>query len=159
MGALPAVLRPEADQLESQVRKLLRERYNKPIVGFEHGPSAPKHGTGCGVDHAHLHLVPLDCDLRSGVVPFLPVGQEWLPSGWIEREAAFRCGLDYLYLKEDEVAGLIAVSRDFGSQVFRKAIAEHFGRANQFNWRDNPELETVSCTINAFRECDNEHVA
>src|SRR3954463_3923790 len=59
LGALPDTLRDEADSLERVMRMTLRAQYHHPIVSFEHGPSASLHGTGCGVDHAHLHLVPL----------------------------------------------------------------------------------------------------
>src|ERR1017187_4678860 len=44
MGALPIDLRAEADGLEHQTRSLLKAKYRKPVVGFEHGPSAAHHG-------------------------------------------------------------------------------------------------------------------
>ena len=50
MGALPAELRAEVENIERRVRRILRQRYGKPIVAFEHGPSGENHGTGCGVD-------------------------------------------------------------------------------------------------------------
>lgn len=165
-GGLPPALRSELDTLTSQVRNVLREIYGKPIVEFEHGPSAAKHGTGCGVDHAHLHLVPIDCDLQSWATPFLPTGQDWLHGGWTQREEAYRGGLDYLYLRKDDGQEFITVSADFGSQIFRRAIAEHLGIADRFNWRTNSELSTVRRTIEAFRGLEQlrsadelEHVA
>jgi ATP adenylyltransferase len=147
MGALPEQLRAEADELELRTRTLLSDRYGSPIVAFEHGPSASQHGTGCGVDHAHLHLLPLACDLSRYVTPFVPHSLKWHPCNWVERTEAHKSGLDYLYLKPDGARGLIAVSEDFGSQVFRRAIADYLGAADQFSWREFPQFEIVGQTI------------
>jgi ATP adenylyltransferase len=149
-GALPVALRAEADALEVQTRELLESQYKKPVVTFEHGPSAAKHGTGCGVDHAHLHLVPIECDLFATVVSFVPPTVQWMASDWSERENAYRSGLDYLYLKPSGSGGLIAVADDFGSQVFRKAISFHLGVEGEYSWRDYPRIETVTQTIEAL---------
>lgn len=150
MGALPVEWRQEADDLTEQVRNLLHEQYNLPILMFEHGPSAIQHGTGCGVDHAHLHAVPLDCDILSFLEPFVPSSLEWLPADWEERSQAYRTGQDYLYFKQEGSVGQVAVLADFGSQVFRKAIASYLGVLNEFNWRENPQLAIVNRTIEVF---------
>jgi ATP adenylyltransferase len=150
MGALPIHLREEAEELERSTRTLLKARYGRRIVAFEHGPSAAKHGTGCGVDHAHLHVLPLNCDLLSYTRPFIPTDLEWEPCGWAERSDAYSKGLDYLYLGQEGPRGLLAVSTDFGSQVFRKAIASYLGIVDQFSWRTYPQLETVAKTMQAI---------
>ena len=118
MGALSTRLQAEADELEGSTRSLLKARYGSRIVAFEHGPSAAKHGTGCGVDHAHLHVLPLNCDLLSYARRFVPTDLEWEPCDWGGRSDAYRKGLDYLYLRQEGQSGLLAVSTDFGSQVF-----------------------------------------
>ena len=147
MGALPISLREEADQLENDTRVLLKAAYKSRIVTFEHGPSAANHGTGCGVDHAHLHLLPLNCDLLQYVRPFLPEPVKWEECNWDGRTDAHRRGLDYLYLKQEGADGLRAVSADFGSQVFRKAVSSYLGRQEQFSWHGFPQLRNVAKTI------------
>jgi hypothetical protein len=97
-----------------------------------------------------LHLLPLDCDLLSLAEPFVPKSLPWKESGWEERSNAYRAGLDYLYLKTDERGGLLAVSEDFGSQVFRKAISSYLGVPEEFSWRDHPRISTVTRTIEAL---------
>ena len=149
-GALPFDLRLEADALEAQTHDLLESQYGKPVVAFEHGPSAAKHGTGCGVDHAHLHLVPIECDLLATVRPFVPSTAEWKVCHWAERVDAYQSGLDYLYLKRPGSGGLITIANDFGSQVFRKAISSHLGIDGEFSWRDYPRIETVTRTMEAL---------
>jgi ATP adenylyltransferase len=147
MGALPTELQKEMDEVEFQARHVLRVSYRKPIVGFEHGPSDVKHGTGCGVDHAHLHLVPIDCDLLSHVRPFVSPSLEWKNCTRECLRNAYSAGMDYLFLQHEGQAPLIAISRDFGSQVFRKALSLFLGMENQFSWREHPRLETVKQTI------------
>jgi diadenosine tetraphosphate (Ap4A) HIT family hydrolase len=150
MGAVPIDWRQEADDLQEQVQVLLRNRYDKPVLVFEHGPSATNHGTGCGVDHAHLHLVPLDCDILPFVEPFVPANLEWKFCAWEERAEAYQAKLDYLYFKQNGSIGRIALSKDFGSQVFRKAISFYLGIPEEFSWREYPQLAVVHRTIEAF---------
>src|ERR1035441_7404623 len=107
MGALPIELRNEAEEVERRTRSVLGRRYEKPIVGFEHGPSAENHGTGCGVDHAHLHLLPLDCDLLTYVRPFVPTSVEWKACDWEDLAKAHAAGLDYLYFRPAGQNGLM----------------------------------------------------
>jgi ATP adenylyltransferase len=147
MGALPAGLRIEADELERRTCALLKARYEAPIIAFEHGPSAERHGTGCGVDHAHLHLLPLDCDLLSYVRPFVPASLQWKGCDWEDRAKAYRSGLDYLFFRSAGKGDLIAVSEDFGSQVFRRAVSSYLDVENEFNWRTHPKLDTLARTV------------
>jgi ATP adenylyltransferase len=151
MGALPNDLRNEAESLQSKVECLLRSQFHEPLVAFEHGPSAAKHGTGCGVDHAHLHILPIACELLALASPFVPYGTEWKPAGWEERAVAYNSGLDYLFLKQDDCPGVISVASDFGSQVFRKAIAAHLGKPAEFNWREHPRHEVALQTTARLR--------
>ena len=151
MGATPVGLQSEIDALERRVTESLHLRYQKPVVAFEHGPSAVKHGTGCGVDHAHLHLVPIDCDVLRYAKPLVPGSAKWtfcgVDNGWTARTQAFNDGLDYLYLKPDGEEAIIGVCSDFGSQVFRRAISTYLGAEGEFNWRIYPRIETVLQTI------------
>ena len=151
MGALPTAFKDEVISLQAEVESLLKAKCGGPLVVFEHGPSAVKHGTGCGVDHAHLHILPVDCDLLDLAKAFVPEGTEWLPAGWAERAAAYEAGLDYLFLKQDGVSGVIAVAEDFGSQVFRRAIATHLGKADEFSWREHPRYEVSLNTSKRLR--------
>lgn len=151
MGAMRVGLRSEIDTLEQRIKDSLHAQYGKPVIAFEHGPSAAKHGTGCGVDHAHLHLVPTECDVLKYALPLVPGPTTWACSGkdngWAARTEAYNNGQDYLYLKPDGKEPVIASSSDFGSQVFRRAISKYLGRESEFNWRDHPRIDTVLQTI------------
>jgi diadenosine tetraphosphate (Ap4A) HIT family hydrolase len=151
MGALPDSLASEMQEMKHIISSILQRTYGQ-ICAFEHGPSAANLSVGCGVDHAHLHIVPLAFDLASVATSFLPENLHWSEAGLKECRAAFGRGEDYLYLEQPIAAGRIATHQEFEGQLFRRAIAERIGVPNQFNWRDYPQLPKVSATIDKVRE-------
>lgn len=151
MGAVPFQLRSEVEFLQTRVHRLLQRCYSRPVQFFEHGPSAEGHGTGCGVDHAHLHAVPLKCDLGALVTGFASSPLRWSQGSWDEMVEAQRAGMDYLYLKSDGEAGRLATGADFGSQSFRRAISRFLGIPDEFNWKTHPQYANVRSTISAIK--------
>jgi diadenosine tetraphosphate (Ap4A) HIT family hydrolase len=148
LGALPAYVMPELQQLQDEVCSALMARYGAACA-FEHGPSVTQTSVGCGVDHAHLHVVPVSLDLAVAVAPFLPENVPWRDGDSQMRREAFQRGSDYLYLEQPIGRSRIAEHNRFGSQLFRRAIAENL-RTTDFNWRADPRLETVQATIDAL---------
>ena len=149
MGALPVALSPEMEEMKAQLSDQVRSRFGEVCV-FEHGPAFASRKVGCSVDHAHLHIVPLTFDIEEAARPFMPHDSEWSRASWSECREAYLAGRDYLYFEQPLGSGCISMHRDFGSQVFRKAIASQIGRPGDFNWREFPELDTVARTINVF---------
>lgn len=150
MGAFPVELSGEMRVLKSRVTEHLASRYGT-LCAFEHGPGRVGRQVGCGVDHAHLHVVPVDFDLVSASTPYLPPDVQWEYGDVGACRAAFEQGHDYLYVEQPLGHGRIAVHEKFGSQIFRKAIAAHTGFPEQFNWRDHPQFENIARTIEACR--------
>jgi ATP adenylyltransferase len=150
VGALPTALLPELQELKETVREHLTSIYG-PVCMFEHGPAKEQRNVGCGVDHAHLHMVPVDFDLSAAVTPYLPRDSRLHEANLTDCQAASRDGEDYLYLEQPIGQGRIARHRDLGSQLFRRAIAAHLGVPGEFNWRTNPRIENVNQTIEAFK--------
>lgn len=149
MGALSPGLRQELDDLKRRVGAVVRRRYGQVCV-FEHGPSRPNHSIGCSVDHAHLHLVPITFDLVDAARSHMPVDAAWGAATLDDCCVAYAKGSDYLYIEQPMGSGLIAVHSNFGSQVFRKAIAARLGRPGRFNWREYPEVDVVARTVSDF---------
>jgi ATP adenylyltransferase len=146
LGALSANLVSEMRDLKRVVSTELVQKYGE-VCAFEHGPAKENQKVGCTVDHAHLHLVPLSFDLALAAIPFLPPGAPFEKASWETCRDAFQHGLDYLYLEQPLENGRISISAEFGSQVFRKAIAARLGVPEQFNWRDFPQTEIVTRTV------------
>jgi len=149
MGALPAELVHELEETKVMVARNLRHQYGE-VYAFEHGPNMIERPVGCGVDHAHLHLVPLDFDLKSATRSFMPPEAQWKSASWESCQAAFHEGKDYLYLEQPLGTGHIATHTTLGSQIFRRAIATHVGSPQRFNWREYPNVEVISRTIQAL---------
>jgi Diadenosine tetraphosphate (Ap4A) hydrolase and other HIT family hydrolases len=149
MGALPEELADELEDMKAKVSAHVRSAYGEVCV-FEHGPAFASGKVGCSVDHAHLHLVPLSFDLSEAARLFMPQDSEWSKASWRECREAHLAGKDYLYFEQPAGYGSISMHTDFGSQVFRRAIASQIGRPDAFNWREHPELDTITRTINVF---------
>ena len=145
-AALPGFLLQEFCTLKQYVCGIVGRHYG-PVHLFEHGPADVCHETGCGVDHAHAHIVPLAEDLALAAKQFLPGGVEFRP-GTLEdcRIAAIR-GLDYLYVEQPRGSTLFAVHERFGSQTFRKAVAVIQGIPDEYDWRSYANLPNVVSTI------------
>ncbi|MDQ1405963.1 MAG: hypothetical protein QOG55_1592 [Acidobacteriaceae bacterium] len=151
MGALSTSLGAELCQLKIQVVKLLSRKYGE-MCAFEHGPSAANHEIGCGVDHAHLHILPLSFDLVQAAQVFMPSESRWTNATLETCQDAFKSGKDYLYIEQPVGTGRIATHSQFGGQIFRKAIAAQLGVPGKFNWRDYPYTENVNRTVQTLSD-------
>lgn len=150
IGAMPEDLAGEMMDLKRRVASYLQLVYG-PLCAFEHGPSGIERKIGCGVDHAHLHLVPIRFDLISAARLYLPEGVQWQDGNLSKCRSAFLQGRDYLYIEQPLGHGQIAFHKEFGSQIFRKAIASRIGMPDQYNWRDYPQHGNIAETIDKFR--------
>jgi len=146
MGALPQSLLDEMMQLRQTVLSFAEGTYGD-ICAFEHGPHQENRSIGCGVDHAHLHLVPCSFDLLAAVQPFLPTDTIWKPATSADCAVAFSEYQDYLYLEQPIGCGSIARHDEFSGQLFRRAIATRLGVSTDYNWRDFPQIQNVEATM------------
>jgi ATP adenylyltransferase len=149
MGALPVELLGELRRTKDAVASALMRRYGE-VCAFEHGPHSSNRQIGCGVDHAHLHILPLDFDLKQAAEPFMPPDARWEAGDFDTCRAVFADDRDYHYIEQPLGCGRIATSCGLGSQIFRKAIAAHLGVPDEFGWRNYPRLEVISKTIQAL---------
>jgi ATP adenylyltransferase len=160
LGALPDRLVAEMEDMKAKVSAYVGNEYGK-VCAFEHGPASTSRKVGCSVDHAHLHIVPFGSDIATAARPFMPHDAMWNKASWRECREAYRTGKDYLYFEQPLGSGWISVHQNFGSQIFRKAIAAQIGRLDEFNWREHPQFDTVAKTIDALAHAayTNEEVA
>jgi len=150
MGALPSYLVGEMMEVKQELASRLSETFGD-LCAFEHGASRTKRNVGCGVDHAHLHVVPINFELRRAAQRFLPSGQRWSSGNLDDCRKAYAEGRDYLYLEQPLGSGSIAVDDDFGSQVFRRAIANELGMSDEYNWREHPQFPNIVSTVRTLQ--------
>lgn len=149
IGALPQSIFGEFQKLKYETVKSITSRFGETCV-FEHGPSSTGSKVGCGVDHAHLHVVPFSGDLAWLAAPFMPDGAGWLSGDVQSCTRAFNLGQSYLYFEQPVGTGFISVHPFFGSQIFRKTIALQLGRPDEFDWRQHPNHPVIHATVQAL---------
>lgn len=128
-----------------RVRALMGATYGR-WVEFEHGPGGLGRLAGCGVDHAHLHLVPVDVDLREAARGLDPTvdSLRWTSAEWPWSGPA-ASGTDYLYVRDVDGSSWLAHGRQIPSQLFRRVIARHVGSAS-WDWKDPGTTDMQAAT-------------
>jgi hypothetical protein len=122
-------------------------RFNPGVHYFEHGPSARKSVVGCGVDQAHLHIVPTPLKLLEFVLADRSVG--WTEVDSSDPWATIRPETEY-YLIATSTAAYVGSPTKPESQYFRKQLAALSGIPNRWNYRKWPHYEHIERTVDCF---------
>jgi diadenosine tetraphosphate (Ap4A) HIT family hydrolase len=128
----------ELERLCHEVRLILRDVYGECVL-FEHGVRTEDAG-GCGIDHAHMHAIPVAAD---GVLNTLK--QEFSGRRIDSLQAikqSLSDGLSYLVFEDASRGRYIFPVNKLPSQYLRKLVAESIGKT-EWNWRQcghEPEL-------------------
>jgi diadenosine tetraphosphate (Ap4A) HIT family hydrolase len=138
----------EMDNLRADVRSTLQEIYGA-CVFFEHGIRTQGSG-GCGIDHAHMHAVPVTGD---GVLKTLT--QEFNGRS-VQSLAEIKRSLDqdssYLFFEDASSQRYVFPVNNLPSQYMRKLVAESIGKSN-WDWRTyghEPELISTMQRLSPF---------
>jgi diadenosine tetraphosphate (Ap4A) HIT family hydrolase len=143
----------EFKKLQHSVLDILTKEFGS-VVMFEHGPTIENSIVGCGVDYAHMHLVPLNINLLEESTSKMDL--EWLVIDDIS--CTSQMALDhkpYLYFS-DSKKHFMATSNEIPSQFFRRIIAEQVGLENYWDWKKFDFKENILSTINClkkYQEC------
>jgi diadenosine tetraphosphate (Ap4A) HIT family hydrolase len=121
------------------VRSVLQDQYGHCIF-FEHG--IRKDGGGCGIDHAHVHALPLEVP---SVLSFLTRTFKLSRVHHLaDIGSTVTQGSSYLFFEDATSQRYVVPVNHLPSQYMRKLVAESIGRAN-WNWRDSGrESELIS---------------
>lgn len=133
----------EFEGLLMETRALIEANLG-PTVAFEHGAADFTRASGCGVDHAHIHLVPGDFHLRREVSS---LGSEFARYEWVSSASnrpSAAPGDDYIWI-QDRTGTWICRTRDQPSQVVRRALAQTLG-IKTWDWKLDHRLDTVALT-------------
>jgi ATP adenylyltransferase len=132
--------------------RTLDDRYGA-CTFFEHGAARESSLTGCGVGHAHGHLVPLPFSLEAEARRFEP-GLSWRKCAVseVKRIASNR---EYLFVASkfdgEFSVGSLCVLEQATSQFFRRVIARRLGIGDLYDYRQYPMLELAAETANELR--------
>jgi len=129
------------DELEGiicHVRTVLAKTYGE-CVFFEHGIRGAGSG-GCGIDHAHMHALPITAN---GVLDILM--REFggcAINDLADVKEAVRQEASYLFFEDASASRYVFSVKELPSQYMRKLVAESIGKCD-WDWRNcgqEPEL-------------------
>lgn len=134
---------------------------NGPVIAFEHGARCIT-GGGCGVYHAHLHLVAVPTPVS--IDDLLPNKEDLqfskLATSISTGIQSLISSSEYLLIRDcDYRVRFLELStlshKRYPSQYFRRALAEHFSLDHSWDWRTYQEPEQyLYDTINMFRNAN-----
>jgi diadenosine tetraphosphate (Ap4A) HIT family hydrolase len=128
--------------------------HGKQVFCFEHGSRSAGSLTGCGVDQAHLHIVPLAFDLIEAAARHADGSIAW-PEPRITESP-----LDLLPWQGEYVAlwrhadRLTMIGRVLcpTSQWVRRVIADELGIGSEWNYQTHPQIHNVDRTLAMLAE-------
>jgi len=118
------------------------------VFQFEHGSRHVGSKTGCGIDQAHLHLVPLQFDLIEAVrsTPNSPV--DWSEANYCaDPWAVISPTQEYALIRDPTNTTIVGTMRRSESQWIRKVIASRIRRPMDWNYTEYPGLENIRETV------------
>ena len=128
----------ELKGIRIRIRLVMQEIYGSCIF-FEHGIRGA-HSGGCGVDHAHLHAVPV---AGNGVLELVRKSHDARRiAGFENIKQVVPVGYSYLYFEDCTEQEYASPVRHIPSQYMRKLVAASIGKS-EWDWRSTgrePEL-------------------
>jgi ATP adenylyltransferase len=120
-------------------------------IWFEHGASTFGSATGCGVDHAHIHILLQPkfslSDFCSEAVGASDVA--WIKASSHEAYDQIEPDEDY-YVCGDHTSAFVARGKSLGRQFFRKVIAKLENLPDEWDYEQYHHLPNVLNTIGAL---------
>jgi len=146
IGAFDSETFSEFIMFRAAVAEALRSAFG-PVAFFEHGPATPSTLIGCGVDHAHLHIVATSADLREGADRIATGALRWTSLDHMRALSNYHAeGLAYLYV-EQFGNSFICSPETIESQLFRKVIASVVGEPSKYDWKQHCFRSAVEVTV------------
>lgn len=136
-------------------KSLIRKPFGAATV-FESGPAIEGTAVGCGIDHAHFHIVPLSFSLSAMVSKAYPE-IHWRPCVRFERlRSAYLARKHYLYIHEPNCPPLVATVEARISQLFRRVIASATGQSESWDYSQHSFSSTAQKTVSTLTaNCHN----
>lgn len=138
----------------SLVGELLRNRRvnSSRAIWFEHGPAHVEFAVGCGVDHAHIHVL---IDVPFSFIQMISTASMSGDLRFTRARATSAYGLltpasSYLLLASGEEAFVAENVEHVGSQFLRRVVADLAGSKDAWNYHTHPHIHNVQKTIQAF---------
>jgi len=122
-------------------------------IWFEHGPDHVGSVIGCGVDHAHLHVLIDPPFVFEDFVTAVrkATDLDWMLSTPSEVYSSLPQHCSYLVAGGGDETISTQNTSSVGSQFFRRIIANLSGQPEAWNYKTHPHIENVRTTISTFQ--------
>jgi ATP adenylyltransferase len=139
------------EQLLCEVRQHLGLRPDETIW-FEHGPRRAGTVTGCGLDHAHIHILIRP---RFSFEEFIKKTKllsklEWVDGAYDKVSP----NQSYLIAGSNDTAIVARNVETTGSQFFRRVVGELANVDDAWDYRRYPYVDNITETIATFRSLE-----
>lgn len=145
----------ELEELIDYVGTIVKNVYGNYVV-FENGAFCTDKLVGCGVDYAHIHIVPTNFNLLDIVEKQFSVKYNWEQVSLLKSTSYYiKNNKPYLFYKNQQGNSYITTDVEIPSQLFRKAIAYAMGLNQEFDWKNNHFLDNIHKTIANYKNLFN----
>ena len=144
LAALGDGERAELEAILPEIFSLLRI-FGGDVYCFEHGGSVGSQ-ISCGVDQAHLHVVPLEFDLFEVATNESDVTWHMQSNPKVSWQHIVN-GTEYLMIRACDRRTAFGSPKSETSQWFRRLIARELGNGDRWNYREYPEFLSINETV------------
>ncbi len=139
---LKTEFRDELEALVEQCIDKVESGFGRAFL-FEHGGNKGSK-VSCGVDQAHLHIVPLEFDLLG--LATQSTRQSWaFKNGFVLPYDI--CGGDEYWYVSDQKRTISIAATEPKSQWFRKLIAGQTGQSHKWDYNEYPFYDKIDQTL------------
>lgn len=134
------------ESIRRAMRADLERVFGGVVHQFEHGSNRSGTRVPCTVEHAHLHMIPVDRRISISLPESLIWSQVVGPFADLETAVGES---EYLYYETPDGRAWAAVASidKIESQLLRRTFAEALGSGGTWNWRDHPRANVVRETL------------
>lgn len=137
---LPVELVCEAQMIMDSLREIFSIHYCPPIF-FEHGPMGQSRKGGCCTDHAHLHVVAVECDVVNKFATFTYEPRR--VNDLMDLSQQLIKDVPYLYYENQKGERWLMDAPVVESQFIRKLIAIEIGAPERAYWFNSLQISWI----------------
>lgn len=148
----------EAERPETILERLRQHLglSSREVIWFEHGPVQNGTVVGCGLDHAHIHVLvrpPFSFETFEATARSL-ANLDWQQSAADEIYGGLRDHRSYLIAGSGDSALRAFEVEQAGSQFFRRVVS-NLAAETAWDYRSHPHAENIAETIRTFRSLES----
>jgi len=131
----------------------MKGKFNKELVVFEHGQVEGCNEVGCGVNHAHIHIVAIDnTRLFFDMAQSTYITEKEYEKYYDFYQDGYFPNKDYMLISSIDFSEtkILSYGEIRVSQALRRILAECCGQSGNWNWREFMNIPSVISIANAL---------